>query len=199
ILKFVIGLVVLCLLYSNAFAQAEPQKSPLLGSTPPLPGVQKPSKQPADQTPPIAEAPDKAASDAARPNVEKNPPALNLMDMDTSVKPQDDFFRYANGGWIKRTEIPPEFARWGSFNELIEKNNDALHEITEKAAKSQADPKTVPELQKVGDYYGSGMDEKTIEAAGAKPLADELKRIDAIKNRNDVLKEIAHLHTLGIG
>jgi len=106
---------------------------------------------------------------------------------------------YADGGWIKRTEIPPEYSRWGSFNELIEKNNDALHEIVEKAAKSHADPKTAPELQKVGDYYGSGMDEKTIEAMRTKPLNDELKHIDGVKDRQDVLKEIAHLHTLGIG
>ena len=54
-------------------------------------------------------------------------------------------------------------------------------------------------MQKVGDYYASGMDEKAIDAAKAKPLADEFKRIDAMKDRNDVLKEIAHLHNLGVG
>ena len=95
--------------------------------------------------------------------------------MDTSVKPADDFFLYANGGWIKRTEIPPEYSRWGSFNQLIEQNNDALHAIAEKASKTKADPKTAPELQKVGDYYASGMDEKTIEAMRTKPLQDELQ------------------------
>ena len=105
---------------------------------------------------------------------------------------------YADGGWIKRTEIPPEYSRWGSFNELIEKNNDALHEIAEKAANTHVDPKLAPETQKVGDYYASGMDEKTIEAMRTKPLAEEFKSIEAIKDRNDLLKEIAHLHTLGI-
>ena len=133
------------------------------------------------------------------PRVGSAPPPLDPKNMDTSVKPQDDFFLYANGGWIKRTEIPPEYSRWGSFNQLIEQNNDALHEIAEKAAKTKADPKTAPEMQKVGDYYGSGMDEKTIEAMRTKPLADELKRIDAIKERGDVLKGIAHLHSIGIG
>src|ERR1700675_4940753 len=77
-------------------------------------------------------------------------PTLDPKNMDTSVKPQDDFFMYANGGWIKKTEIPPEYSRWGSFNQLIERNNDALHAIAEKAAKTKADPKTTPELQKVG-------------------------------------------------
>src|SRR5229473_2867589 len=127
--------------------------------------------------------------------VEKNPPPLDPKNMDTSVKPQDDFFMYANGSWIKRTEIPPEYSRWGSFNELIERNNDALHAIAEKTATTKASD---PTIQKVGDYYASGMDEKTIEAAKTKPLDDEFKNIDAVKDRNDLLKEIAHLHTIGV-
>ena len=106
---------------------------------------------------------------------------------------------YANGGWIKRTQIPPEYSRWGSFNELIENNNDALHNIAEKAESTRVDPRLAPETQKVSDYYASGMDEKTIEAMRAKPLDDEFKRIDAIKDRNDLLKEIARLHSIGVG
>ena len=106
---------------------------------------------------------------------------------------------YANGGWIKRTQIPPEYSRWGSFNELIENNNDALHNIAEKAENTPVDPRLAPETQKVSDYYASGMDEKTIEAMRAKPLDDEFKRIDAIKDRNDLLKEIARLHSIGVG
>ena len=131
------------------------------------------------------------------PKAGASTPTLDPKNMDTSVKPQDDFFMYANGGWIKKTEIPPEYSRWGSFNQLIEQNNDALHKIAEKAAKTPANPKTAPDLQKVGDYYGSGMDEKAIEAARTKPLQDEFNRIDAMKDRNDVLKEIAHIHTFG--
>src|ERR1700730_15562319 len=135
---------------------------------------------------------------APEAKIEKNPPPIDPTNMDTSVKPADDFFTYANGGWIKRTEIPPEYSRWGSFNELIEKNNDALHEVSEKAPKTPADPKTAPEVQKVGDYYTSGMDEKTIEAMRTKPLTDELAKIDSVKDRQGVLKEIAHLHTFGV-
>ena len=175
----------------NFVAQGQPSKPNPLGSAAANPKAQNPP-------PPISTA-SPLSDEATKPPMEKNPPPINTKDMDTSVKPQDDFFMYADGGWIKRTEIPPEYSRWGSFNELIEKNNDALHEIVEKAAKSHADPKTAPELQKVGDYYGSGMDEKTIEAMRTKPLNDELKHIDGVKDRQDVLKEIAHLHTLGIG
>src|SRR5437867_2298678 len=134
-----------------------------------------------------------------QPQIEQKSPALDPKNMDTSVKPSDDFFRYANGAWIKRTEIPPEYSRWGAFNELIEHNNDALHAIAEKASTTQVDPKLAPETQKVGDYYASGMDEKTIDAQRTKPLEDEFKRIDAIKDRADLLKAIAHLHTIGVG
>jgi putative endopeptidase len=134
----------------------------------------------------------------AQPQTAKNPPPLTESNRDTSVKPQDDFFMYANGGWIKRTQIPPEYSRWGSFNELIENNNDALHDIAEKAENTHVDPRLAPETQKVSDYYASGMDEKTIEATRTKPLADEFNRIEAIKDRNDLLKEIAHLHSAGL-
>ena len=135
---------------------------------------------------------------ATPPQTEQNPP-LDPKNMDTSVKPGDDFFRYANGAWIKRTEIAPEYSRWGAFNELIERNNDALHVIAEQASKTQVDPKLAPETQKVGDYYASGMDEKTIDALRTKPLAEEFQRIDAIKDRAALLKAIAHLHTIGVG
>ena len=168
-------------------AQSEPQKT-----SPPAKETGKPSPTP------IVSTDATKSGEAAKPKIDQNPQPIVLGDMDTSVKPSEDFFLYANGGWIKRTEIPPEYSRWGSFNELIEKNNDALHAIAEKASKTKADPKTAPELQKVGDYYGSGMDEKTIEAMRAKPLDDEFKRIDAMKDRSDVLKEIAHLHTIGV-
>jgi putative endopeptidase len=183
----------------NLNAQSEPQKSPAgVKSAPPT--VKEPGKAPAETSPPPIESPAaaKTATDA-KPKIDKNPPAFDVKNMDTSVKPSDDFFTYANGTWLKNTPIPPEESRWGSFNELIEKNNDALHEVAEKAAKAKPDPKLAPEVQKVGDYYSSGMDEKTIDAAKAKPLEEELKRIDTIKDRNDVLKAIAHLHAIGVG
>jgi len=130
--------------------------------------------------------------------VNQNPPPLDPKNLDTSVKPQDDFYLYANGGWLKRNPVPPEYSRWGSFSELEEKNNEALRKIAEKAANTRPVPTTAPEVQKVGDYYASGMDEKTIESVRARPLEDELKRIDAIKDRSDLLKAIAHLHTIGV-
>ena len=121
-----------------------------------------------------------------QPQIAQNSPPIDPKNMDTSVKPGDDFFRYATGAWIKRTEIPPEYSRWGAFNELIERNNDALHTIAGKASQIHVDPKLAPETQKVGDYYASGMDEQSIEAMRTKPLEEELGRIEAMKDRQDV-------------
>ena len=98
--------------------------------------------------------------------IDKNPPAFDTKNMDTVGQAGGRLLLYANGGWLKRTPIPPEYARWGSFNELIEKNNDALHEITEKAAKAapketskdKVEKAASADLQKVGDFYASGMD-----------------------------------------
>jgi putative endopeptidase len=148
-----------------------------------------------------------SASESKPQQIEKHPPPLDPQNMDTSVKPQDDFYLYANGGWIKRNPIPPEFARWGSFNQLAEQNNDALHEIVEKvsavapkvAAKPNTEKAAPADLQKVGDFYASGMNEKAVDAARVQPLEDEFKRIDAIKDRGGVLTEVAHLHLMGVG
>src|SRR6478752_7066030 len=130
---------------------------------------------------------------APQEQTEQNLPPLDANNRDSSVKPGDDFFLFANGNWIKQTEIPPEYSRWGAFNELIERNNDALHTIAEKASQTQVDPKLAPETRKVGDYYASGMDEKAVEAARTTPLAEEFQKIDAMNDRQDLLKEIAHV------
>jgi putative endopeptidase len=127
------------------------------------------------------------------------------------VKPADDFYQYANGSWLKANPVPPEFSRWASFTELGEKNNEALHEIAEKAAGGAApadassptkkakgnDKADSADAQKVGDFYASGMNESAVDAAKANPLGEEFKRIDAMKDRKDVLKEIGHFHSTG--
>ncbi len=190
------------LLAGNLCAQSEPQKPRPLGSATPPSAVHDASQPATDKAPPPATITTNASSasteKAADKAIEKNPPAFDLKNMDTSVKPSEDFYTYANGTWLKDNPIPPEESRWGSFSILLEKNNDALRKAAEKAASSKTDPKLAPEVQKVGDFYASGMDEKSIEAAKAKPLADEFKLIDGVKDGAGLLKEIAHLHLLGI-
>ncbi|MFZ1219139.1 MAG: hypothetical protein WAO00_07590, partial [Chthoniobacterales bacterium] len=192
-------------------AQTEPNKSPTKDADKP-PTVKEPGKKPAEQSPPPvtgqspATAPNTSADASAKPPVDKNPPPLDPKNMDTSVKPADDFYLYANGGWVKSNPVPPEFSRWASFNELGEKNNDALHEICEKVAGGATDDSKKPknskappaDAQKVGDFYASGMNESAIDAAKATPLDEEFKRIDAMKDRKDVLKEIGRFHSMGL-
>jgi len=167
-------------------AQTEPEKTPLTGTSPAAGAKKTPANPPPVQ---------KSGEANTKPSDDTNAKPIDPSNMDPSVKPADDFFLYANGGWIKRTEIPPEYSRWGSFNQLIEHNNDALHAIAEKAAKAKSNE---ADAKKVGDYYASGMDEKTIEAMRTKPLKDELAKIDGMKDRQDVLKEIGHLHMIGV-
>src|SRR5215467_16258109 len=169
-------------------AQTEQEKKPPTGK--PKTAAKKPETSP----PPVQTGGTKGGDATATAKNENEKPVVQS-NFDTSIKPSDDFFLYANGGWIKRTEIPPEYSRWGSFNQLIEHNNDALHAIAENASKTNS---TDADTKRVGDYFASGMDEKTIEAMKTKPLKDELAKIDSMKDKNDVLKEIAHLHMNGV-
>jgi predicted metalloendopeptidase len=121
---------------------------------------------------------------------------IDLKNFDLAVKPQDDFFRYANGAWIKNNPIPADQSRWGSFSELADRNQTNLRTICERVAGKQTGATAVEKM--VGDFYASGMDEAAINALGAKPLQPELDRIAAVKTSADVLKAIAHLQSQGI-
>jgi putative endopeptidase len=190
----------ICLLLTGLLAAGMLFAKPALAKTPAKKDAAKPS---AEQSAPPAAAQSPAAPATADT---KNPPPIDPKNMDTSVKPQDDFYLYANGTWIKNNPVPPEFSRWAAFTELGEKNNEALHQIAEKVAggaakdsgKSKIAKAEMADAQKVGDFYASGMDEKAVDAQRAKPLDEEFKRIDAMKDRKDVLKEVGHLHAMGI-
>lgn len=121
---------------------------------------------------------------------------INVANMDKSVAPCKDFFRYANGTWLKNTPIPDEYANWGVLNIINEQNLNRVHKILEDAAaKTNLEPGSAE--KKIGDFWYSGMDIKKIEADGAKPLKTAFKRINAIANLADLQSEIAHLNPLG--
>jgi putative endopeptidase len=120
---------------------------------------------------------------------------IDPVNMNTAVKPSEDFFEYANGAWLKTTQIPATESRWGSFNELQEFNQNALKGICEDAATSPGAKGT--SRQKVGDFYASGMDEAAIEKAGLTPVKSLLDRVMKIKTYKELLEEISNLYMDG--
>lgn len=124
--------------------------------------------------------------------------AIDRANMDTTVSPGDNFFWYANGGWLASNEIPETETRWGSFDLLRENNLNNLHDILDEAVQDAANAKAGSATQKVGDLYKSGMDTTTIDDAGISPIKDKLDRIDAIADSKGVLKEVANLRTEGL-
>jgi len=116
--------------------------------------------------------------------------------LDTTVKPGDDFFKYANGGWLKKNPIPAAYPAWGIGNVVEEELRDRLKNINTDALTANA--KVGTNTQKIGDFYFSGMDTVDIEKQGLNPLKDELTRIDNIKDVKGLVDEFAHLQTIGV-
>src|SRR5215469_5944661 len=125
----------------------------------------------------------------------KPAPGFNIDTIDKSIDPCVDFYQYACGNWIKNSEIPPDQSQWVSFVELHERNLDIEHGILEKAAAGGAERNPVD--QKIGDLYGSCMDEKTVNRKGILALKPELDRIDAVKDKQGLIDEIARIHMIG--
>ena len=108
--------------------------------------------------------------------------------MDPSVKPGDDFYHYANGNWIKRTEIPPDRGEVGVFTTLADLSNKRTGGLIEEAAKSNAPVGS--NVRKIADLYTSFMDETAIEAKGLAPLRPHLEAIAAIHNEKELARAL---------
>lgn len=121
---------------------------------------------------------------------------VDTTNFDRSVRPQDDFYRFVNGGWIARSEIPPDASGWGAFSELREKSRTALRGILESASTSNAAPGT--DRRKVGDLYASFMDSARVESLGLTPLKGELASIEAVKTTKQLPAAFAHAARIGI-
>ena len=116
---------------------------------------------------------------------------IDPANMDTSIKPGDDFYDYANGEWIKNNPIPGKETRWGSFNILHQENTDKLLGLLKEVSETQGEPKGSLK-QRVGDLYASGMDSLTIEKRGYTPIIPDLQRIDNINDLNGVVNELVY-------
>jgi putative endopeptidase len=135
------------------------------------------------------------ASEGDKPTKEKIK-YIDKANMDPKVKPGDNFYRYANGGWIAKNPVPASKTRWGSFDELREESSKRLQTLLEDAAKNTGrDRKT----QVIGDFYSSGMDSAAIDAKGYQPIKADLARLQNMSSNADVLHEIAYLRVNGLG
>ena len=130
--------------------------------------------------------------------VEQSPPKPDILaaNIDSSVKPADDFFTYANGGWLKRNPIPASESQWGIGQQVREEIYTHLRTISENAAKAKAASGT--DDQKIGDFWTTAMDEAKAEQLGLAPLKPELDRIAAIHNANDAIDESFALQRIGV-
>jgi len=137
--------------------------------------------------------PEAAASVDAGPTPARSPTqssahGLDVAGMDRSVDPGDDFFLYANGAWVRTTEIPADSARWGTFNSLNERSMTRTREVLEAAASGSAPAGS--EERKVGDLYASYLDEATVEARGLDPLRPQLAALDALRDRTALARAL---------
>ncbi len=123
---------------------------------------------------------------------------IDPVNMDLSVKPGNDFYRYANGNWVKNNPVPPKETRWGSFNELREFNVQAVKGILEEAVADGNAP-TGSVKKRVGDFYKAGMDSSAIEKAGFTPIQRDLEDIAKIRTVAELVKHSASMRSQGIG
>lgn len=116
------------------------------------------------------------------------PSGIDLTAIDATCKPCDNFWQYANGNYVKTHPIPAKEARWGTFSILRDANAERVKVLLEAAA---ANPSAAGNEKLVGDFYAGCMNTRAIEAVGYTPLSSGLRRISAIRNRSDVVAELA--------
>ncbi|TZF85888.1 M13 family metallopeptidase (plasmid) [Pedobacter sp. BS3] len=126
-----------------------------------------------------------ACKNKTAPDTTKRVVFFDKSGMDTTVSPGENFFKYANGAWIKKTTIPPSQSSWGSFYILNDENQEDMKTILDEVS-SKSQTKNSKE-QKVADLYASGMDTATIDKRGFDPVKPLLSAISSVKTYQDVI------------
>ena len=122
---------------------------------------------------------------------------IDKTNLDTTMKPGDDFYGYANGGWMKKNPLTAEYARYGQFDALAEKNREQLKELVLE----QAAMKDAPEnsnAKKIGDLYNLAMDSARRNSEGYSPIVPLLEKVDGISSPAEVLPFTATMMRQGI-
>jgi putative endopeptidase len=119
---------------------------------------------------------------------------IQIDQMDLSVDPGIDFHRYCNGTWLKNTEIPEAYPRWGQFMKLRDDSLTYLVNLFQQLSTQVSEPGS--NAQKIGDLYFTGMNEAQIEAEGLKALEPDLRRISRVRNMRDLINVVARLHLI---
>lgn len=130
-----------------------------------------------------------ASADAAESGIDRR-------GMDESVRPQDNVFLYLNGEWLKHTPIPADKSSYGSFEILSDESEANIREIITDAV--GGDHAEGTDLQKIGDFFLSYMDEETIDQRGIEPLQEELRKIDALDSLEQVVEHFGYLQTIDV-
>lgn len=117
--------------------------------------------------------------------------------MDTEFDPMEDFFNYTSGRWIRQNPVPPDKSSWNSFIELYEANNLKLKEILEDCLKS-AESNTDPLRKMLGNFYASAMDTETLEKKRFSPISSYIDEIENVQSLDDLILQVAKLHSNGI-
>jgi putative endopeptidase len=127
----------------------------------------------------------------------QTPSGIALAHMDSSIRPQDDLFRFVNGGWMKSAEIPSDRSSYGAFYWLIENAEQQVREIIEGLAESSQPAGSI--AQKIGDLYASFMNQARINELGAAPVKPDLAAAFAITNRAEFISTLGEFETRGLG
>lgn len=122
-------------------------------------------------------------------------PAIDIADLDTSVSPGEDFYRYANGGWMKANPLGAEYARYGTFDVLRENNVTRLNDLFASMSSMKTKPGTTD--QKIVDLYKQGLDSTRLNSEGAAPLLKYVQEILAVTDKQQLAVKLAELHLAG--
>lgn len=120
-------------------------------------------------------------------------PAIDMANLDVTVAPNADFYQYATGGWQSRNPLKPEFSRYGSFDVLRENNEKRINKLFTSMTDMKAAKGSVE--QKITDLYKMGLDSARLNAEGAAPIKPVVKELLGIKNRSELTKALARLHS----